>query len=58
MYHVDLDLSPDQVRQLHQLALDRGLKVRVMVTQMVESAIISQSTKCAPDGKKPSKVAK
>ena len=34
MYHVDLGLTDEQVKQLHQLALDRGISVRGLVTQL------------------------
>jgi len=34
MYHVDLELTDEQVRQLRQRAFDRGISVRGLVTQL------------------------
>ena len=34
MYHVDLELTDEQVRQLRQLALDRSTSVRGLVTEL------------------------
>jgi len=34
MYHVDLELTDEQVRQLKQLAFDRSQSVRGLVTQV------------------------
>ena len=39
MYRVDLDLDPAQVKQLKQLALDKDLPVRGLVTNLVSKAI-------------------
>ena len=38
-YRVDLDLDQKQVKQLKQLALDRDLPVRGLVTNLVISEI-------------------
>jgi len=35
MYHVDLELTDEQVRQLRQLAFDRSQSVRGLVTGLV-----------------------
>ena len=35
MYHVDLELTDEQVRQLRQLAFDRSTTVRGLVTELV-----------------------
>ena len=35
MYHVDLELTEEQVRALKQLAFDRSLSVRGLVTELV-----------------------
>ncbi len=56
MYHIDLDLSPDQVKQLKRLAIDRDLSVKEMVTRMVKSTIELEISKPVPAlSKKPSK---
>lgn len=34
MYHVDLELTDEQVRQLRQLSFDRGQSVRGLVTEL------------------------
>ena len=34
MYHVDLELTGEQVRQLRQLAFDRSTTVRGLVTEL------------------------
>ena len=34
MYHVDLELTDEQVRQLRQLAFDRSTTVRGLVTEL------------------------
>ena len=34
MYHVDLELTEEQVRALKQLAFDRSLSVRGLVTNL------------------------
>lgn len=39
VYHLDLDLSPEEVKRMKQLALDRDLSVKEMVTRMVKYAI-------------------
>jgi len=39
VYRVDLDLDPAQVKQLKQLALDKDLPVRGLVTNLVSKAI-------------------
>jgi len=35
MYHVDLELTDEQVRQLRQLAFDRSTTVRGLATELV-----------------------
>ena len=35
MYHVDLELTDEQVKQLRQLSFDRGISVRGLVTELV-----------------------
>ena len=35
MYHVDLELTDEQVKQLKQLALDRSTTVRGLATELV-----------------------
>lgn len=56
MYHLDLDLSSDEVKQLKQLALDRDESVKGMVTQMVKSAIETKPIKAnTVVSRKPSK---
>jgi len=39
MYHVDLELTDDQVRQLKQLAFDRDTSVRGLVTELTVKEI-------------------
>jgi len=39
MYHVDLDLADEQVRQLRQLAFDRSQSVRGLVTELTVKEI-------------------
>ena len=34
MYHVDLELTDEQVKQLRQLSFDRGISVRGLVTEL------------------------
>ena len=56
VYHIDLDLSPEQVKQLKRLAIDRDLSVKEMVTRMVKSTIELEISKPVPAiSKKPSK---
>lgn len=35
MYHISLALSPEQVKQLRFIALERGLTVKELVTRLV-----------------------
>jgi hypothetical protein len=39
MYHIGLDLTGDQIRQLKGVALSRDLTVKALVAQMVEQVI-------------------
>ena len=39
MYHVDLELTDEQVKQLKQLSLDRGISVRGLVTELATREI-------------------
>ena len=39
MYHVDLELTDEQVKQLRQLALDRSTTVRGLVTELAVKEI-------------------
>ncbi|MGR3295839.1 MAG: hypothetical protein ACUZ8A_06395 [Candidatus Bathyanammoxibius sp.] len=39
MYNLGLDLTPEEVKQLKQLALDNDLSVRAQVTKLVKKAI-------------------
>jgi len=39
MYHVDLELTDEQVRQLRQLAFDRSQSVRGLVTELAVKEI-------------------
>jgi len=39
MYHVDLELTDEQVRQLRQLAFDRSTTVRGLVTGLTVNEI-------------------
>jgi uncharacterized OsmC-like protein len=48
VYHIDLDLSPEQVKQLKRLAIDRDLSVKELVTQVVKNTIEPKSTKAIP----------
>lgn len=44
MYSVDLLLDKEQVKRLKQLALDKDLSVRGLVTKLVVDAIDSHKT--------------
>lgn len=39
MYHIDLGLNDEQVKQLRQLALDYNTSVRSLVTELVVKEI-------------------
>lgn len=39
MYHVDLDLTDGEVRELKHLAISRNISVKDLVTQLTKSAI-------------------
>lgn len=39
MYHVDLELTDEQVKQLRQLAFDRDITVRGLVTELAVKEI-------------------
>jgi len=51
MYHVDLELTDEQVRQLKQLAFDRGQSVRGLVTEITVREI-QEDKKQKEDAKK------
>jgi hypothetical protein len=52
VYNLDLDLDREQVKQLKQLALDRDLPVRGLVTELVKEAIkVNQNKKVKEDNK-------
>lgn len=44
MYHVGLDLTPDQVKELKQLALKRDMKVKDLVTSLVVNELSKESS--------------
>ena len=52
MYRVDLDLDPTQVKQLKQLALDKDLPVRGLVTRLVVEATSGVDKKKEKEGTK------
>lgn len=46
MYHISLALSPEQVKQLRFIALERGLTVKELVTRLVTKELdqVARST--------------
>lgn len=45
MYHVSLDLSPDEVRETKRLALNRSLTVKALVTGLVRKELSKAAQK-------------
>lgn len=43
VYHIGLELTPDQVKKLKQLALDKDLKVKDLVTSLVVTELSKEN---------------